>query len=310
MENNKKELNLGEMTPRERLDAYGIKWSKEKDTMSQEEKRNLFIMITNEAFQLFAPNRFNESGEVEANALTQDALADVLMRDVFDNFDLEKSSEMQLSRYISSRINPRKIDIYRSENGRPSKKKSDESDDDQPVKYNPRNVISLDTPIDEDGELVLGDTIADESGEMEMLEASINITDMFETIVSALRTQRMRGKTMEYYRVMYTADIIYAEKKLAARLFSFQHERMIDEELSGGFVDYCMADKCEGVEDIYYVALKLYGEVVEDTGAFEKDEPIPLPMEDKVGVSYLKTSKGNYSKHHTKYRELIDLIRR
>ena len=60
MENNKKELNLGEMTPRERLDAYGIKWSKEKDTMSQEEKRNLFIMITNEAFQLFAPNRFDE----------------------------------------------------------------------------------------------------------------------------------------------------------------------------------------------------------------------------------------------------------
>ena len=93
MENNKKELNLGEMTPRERLDAYGIKWSKEKDTMSQEEKRNLFIMITNEAFQLFAPNRFNENGEVEANALTQDALADVLMKDVFDKFDLEKRSE-------------------------------------------------------------------------------------------------------------------------------------------------------------------------------------------------------------------------
>lgn len=67
-------------------------------------------------------------------------------------------------------------------------------------------------------------------------------------------------------------------------------------------------DKCEGVEDIYYTALKLYGEVVSDTGIYQKDETIPLPMEDKVGVEFLKTSKGNYSKYHTKYKELVASI--
>ena len=83
---------------------------------------------------------------------------------------------------------------------------------------------------------------------------------------------------------------------------------MIDEELSEGFVNYCMVDKCEGVEDIYYTALKLYGEVVSDTGTYQKDETIPLPMEDKVGVEFLKTSKGNYSKYHKRYKELVASI--
>lgn len=310
MENNKKEINLSEMTSRERLDVYGEKWFRERDTMGKEAEKNLRFQIAEEAFKAFAPVRI-VNDEVEANTRDQDALIKVLMQDVFCNFDLAKSSKMQLSNYISSRMKFRKIDVYREENGRASKKTEESTESPKNLPKNNRyNTVSLDMPIDEDGELNLSDTIEAESDGMENLEFSINAADLFEMIVSALRTQRLRGKTMEFYRVIYTSDIISAEKGLAAKLFRFQHQRMIDEELSGDFVNYCMADNCEGVEDIYYTALKLYGEVVADTGVYQKDEPIPLPMEDKVGVAFLKTSKGNYSKHHSEYKKLIASIQK
>ena len=302
MENNKKELDLTKKTARERLDLYGIEWSEKKATMGNDAKRQLFIQIAEEAYKLFVPSYANEDSEN-----IHDALVKVLMDDVRCKFDLSKSSDMQLSRYISSQLKRKKIEIYRKQHGRTSNIESD-TPFDKIVKHNLRNPISLDVPIDEDGELELGDTIASNSYEMKNMEFSINAADLFEMIVSALRMQRLRGKTMEFYRVIYTSDIISAEKGFEAELFRFQHQKMIDEELSEGFVNYCMVDKCEGVEDIYYTALKLYGEVVSDTGIYQKDETIPLPMEDKVGVEFLKTSKGNYSKYHTKYKELVASI--
>ena len=305
MQNNKRELELDRKISKERLDLYGKEWSENKDTMEKEAKRQLFMQITEEAIKLFSPNFSN--GDMKNNEMTYDALVNVLMEDVFCKFDLEKSSEMQLSQYISRRLKWEKIDIYRSENG---KKSTTDNVLNKITKYSLHNSISLDTPIDEEGELNLSDTIEAEWNGMENLEFSINAADIFEMIVAALRTQRLREKAMEFYRVIYTADIISAEKGLAAKLFQFQHQRMIDEELSGGFVDYCMADKCEGIKDIYYTALKLYGEVVADTGMYQEDEPIPLPMEDKVGVAFLKTSKGNYSKHHSEYKKLIASIQK
>ena len=145
MENNKKELDLTKKTARERLDLYGIEWSEKKATMGNDAKRQLFIQIAEEAYKLFVPSYANEDSEN-----IHDALVEVLMDDVRCKFDLSKSSDMQLSRYISSQLKHKKIDIYRKQHGRTSNIESDTSFD-KIVKHNLRNPISLDVPIDEDG---------------------------------------------------------------------------------------------------------------------------------------------------------------
>lgn len=292
MKNKKRRINDEERETRKRLDKYGIEWCQKKN--DKEARRILCIQITEEAFKIFAPCRINEKGEVEANDILQEALGRALVKDVFGNFDLTKSKDMQLSNYISNRMKYRIKDVYRDEN---------------PIKD--ADTLSLDMVIDEEETTNLYSVTAVKTDSFKDVEASRRMTDVFEEIMaSALRTQRIRGKTMECYRVIYTADIISAEKGYGVELFRFQHKRMIDTELSNGFVNYCMVENCTGVKDIYDTELKAYGEVVEDTGIHNATEPIPLPMEDKVGITFLKTSKGNYSKHHKKYKKLIKSIRK
>lgn len=79
------------------------------------------------------------------------------------------------------------------------------------------------------------------------------------------------------------------------------------------FVDFCLEEpECRTIPDIWESELKRYAEVVTLTKkqAQEKaEERIPLPIPDKVGLSYLErvernpVTKGAYSQKKNDYKQ-------
>lgn len=113
-----------------------------------------------------------------------------------------------------------------------------------------------------------------------------------------------------YYHLFYTSHLTsYIQMKDEPP--AFQHPRDLLEAMKFAFVDFCLEEKeCRTIPDIWKSELKFYGEVVTLSQRQAQDQPderIPLPIPDKVGISYLErveqrsVTKGAYSQMKTNY---------
>lgn len=236
--------------------------------------------------------------EASVDELTFEAVWKILTEDVLQSFDPaeyndKRYSSASLYLFIKCRIDFRKKDILKKQNG-------------------DYKIESFDAPINtnRDEDLRREDVCtSEEIDQYEKLQICESAADIFRKIAMILSINSKRGKGIKYYQVMYTSDIISNEKQYDIGIYRFQHERELDNELNNDFVNYCMEDECQGIRGIYYSKLKKYGEVVKDIGRHVAEEPIPIPMEDKVAISFLGVSKGYYSRRYGKYLELIEEIK-
>ena len=100
----------------------------------------------------------------------------------------------------------------------------------------------------------------------------------------------------------------------------FQHPRDLLAAMKFPFVDFCLEEpECRTIPDIWASELKRYAEVVtltEQQAQEKAEERIPLPIPDKVGLSYLErveenpVTKGAYSQKKSDYKQEMKQVLR
>ena len=217
----------------------------------------------------------------EAQPDLEDAFQEVMIK-VVTQFNPAKGS---LSSFIHTRLNFAKADIARQKTDRG------------------HIAGSIDEPIQDENheDRVKQESHGDLDPQFEVLESAWMVdVQMYELVSQIIHfIQRPNKKTnnpvrLNYYKLFYTSGLLSLIKDFPV-FPKFRHERDMLSAMKFSFADFCLIQPSRTLAQIYYTALKPYCQVV-DADEWKTDtmhtstptSPIPLPIPDIVGISYLK----------------------
>lgn len=152
--------------------------------------------------------------------------------------------------------------------------------------------LSLDTPLDEDGEGTLADQQAApnaDAGQAE-LEAEAAAQELIALILSLperLHGQAKNPARINYYRMFFTDGTVAALHTVGGRPY-VAHERDLFASMKLPFLDFFMDRTCRRVSDLIEADLKPYGQMVEGRPMESPDQPLP----NDVYMEYLNVQEG------------------
>lgn len=265
------------------LNRLGEQWRPTEAAQDEAVQRKLWVEIWELVLQIYYPYLKSEE---ELNAMGK------VMDAVYEKFQPEKSS---LSAYITKFYKLRRIDELRKDKLKP---------------------LSLDWETEAETAW-----IAMQGEEDAQLEAVVE-QESFDAILYELSAQilhfaQRHGKKAgndrrrNYYQLFYTSHLTsYIQMKDVAPIF--QHPRDLLAAMKFAFVDFCLEEPdCRTIPAIWKGRLKPYGSVAA-VPREKQEQPIPLPIPDKVGLSYLErveqcpVSKGAYSQMKKHYAEEME----
>lgn len=301
------------------LNALGKQWRPTEPGQDPAAQRELWNQICELAYQIYYPKGTDAYSTVQADDLELNGLVKALDT-IYRKFDPEKGA---LSATLKVLTEFRKKDEQRKAFGRLKKDFTIEDEEERERKAreeHPKPPISLDAPSGRDDEeegSTLSEIVGRKGVEFEELEEREFINDaVYELSAQILNFAAHHNKKQgtetrkSYYQLFYTSEFMSFVKEEKSVPY-FQHPRDLLAAMKFPFVDFCLEEpECRTIPDIWESELKRYAEVVTLTKkqAQEKaEERIPLPIPDKVGLSYLErveersVTKGAYSQMKNNY---------
>ncbi len=303
------------------LNELGKQWRPTEPGQDPAAQRELWNQICELAYQIYYPKGTDAYSTVEADDLELNGLVKALDT-IYRKFDPEKGT---LSATLQVLTEFRKKDEQRKAFGRLKKDFTIEDEEERERKAreeHPKPPISLDAPSGRDDEeegSTLSEIVGRKGVEFEELEEREFINDAFYELsaqilnFAAHHNKKQGTETRKsYYQLFYTSEFMSFVKEEKSVPY-FQHPRDLLAAMKFPFVDFCLEEpECRTIPDIWESELKRYAEVVTLTKkqAQEKaEERIPLPIPDKVGLSYLErveenpVTKGAYSQKKNDYKQ-------
>ena len=304
-----------------RLNELGKQWRPAEPSRDPAVQQEVWNQIWELVYQIYYPKETDAHSTVQADDLELNGLAKA-MDTIYRTFDPEKGT---LSAMLRALTEFRKADELRKELGRLKKDYTSEDKEERERKAREEHrkpPISLDAPSGRDSEddgSTMSEIVGCKGAEFEELEEREFINDVFYELSAqilnfAAHHNKKRGtKTRKsYYQLFYTSDLMSFVKGEKSVPY-FQHPRDLLAAMKFPFVDFCLEEPvCRTIPDIWASALKRYAEVVTLTkqqARNKAEERIPLPIPDKVGLSYLErvedhsVTKGAYSQKKTDYEQ-------
>lgn len=310
------------------LNELGKQWRPTEPGQDPAAQRELWNRICELAYQIYYPKGTDAYSTVQADDLELNGLVKALDT-IYRKFDPEKGT---LSATLQVLTEFRKTDEQRKAFGRLKKDFTIEDEDERERKAreeHPKPPVSLDAPSGQDGEeegRMLSEEVGREDEAFEELEERAVIHDAFYELSAqilnfAAHHNRKRGAETRksYYQLFYTSGFMSFVKGEESVPY-FQHPRDLLAAMKFPFVDFCLGRA--GVPyypDIWASELKRYAEVVtltEQQAQEKAEERIPLPIPDKVGLSYLErveenpVTKGAYSQKKSDYKQEMKQVLR
>jgi hypothetical protein len=310
------------------LNELGKQWRPTEPGQDPAAQRELWNRICELAYQIYYPKGTDAYSTVQADDLELNGLVKALDT-IYRKFDPEKGT---LSATLQVLTEFRKTDEQRKAFGRLKKDFTIEDEDERERKAreeHPKPPVSLDAPSGQDGEeegRMLSEEVGREDEAFEELEERAVIHDAFYELSAqilnfAAHHNRKRGAETRksYYQLFYTSGFMSFVKGEESVPY-FQHPRDLLAAMKFPFVDFCLEEpECRTIPDIWASELKRYAEVVtltEQQAQEKAEERIPLPIPDKVGLSYLErveenpVTKGAYSQKKSDYKQEMKQVLR
>lgn len=310
------------------LNALGKQWRPTEPGQDPAAQQELWDRIWELVYQYYYPKGTDAYSTVEADDLKLNGLVKA-MDTIYRKFDPERGT---LSATLQVLTKFRKTDEQRKAFGRLKKDFTIEDEEERERKAreeHPKPPVSLDAPSGQDGEdggRMLSEEVGREDEAFEELEERAVIHDAFYELSAqilnfAAHHNKKRGTETRksYYQLFYTSGLMSFVKGEESVPY-FQHPRDLLAAMKFPFVDFCLEEpECRTIPDIWASELKRYAAVVTLTKqqAQEKaEERIPLPIPDKVGLSYLErveenpVTKGAYSQKKSDYKQEMKQVLR
>lgn len=270
------------INPKKRkLNELGQQWNptEQQDAAAQQ---SLWMEIWQLIFDIYDPD------------LQTDEDYDAFLKVIDEVQRLFRPEKGSLSAFVSTRMQMRKLDLARK------KKLVEVSYDDEESGLSMEVLGGVDRAFRE--------VVEQADVENVLYELSAQILHFAEHHNKKTGSKARRN----YYQLFYTSDLTsYIKEKGSPPVF--QHPRDLMTAMKFAFVDFCLAEAaCRTIPAIWKSDLKPYQAVVTATKRQVKEELdglIPLPIPDKVGISYLEreeqypVTKGAYSQMRSKYSE-------
>lgn len=310
------------------LNELGKQWRPTEPGQDPAAQRELWNQICELAYQIYYPKGTDAYSTVEADDLELNGLVKALDT-IYRKFDPEKGT---LSATLQVLTKFRKTDEQRKAFGRLKKDFTIEDEEERERKArkeHPKPSVSLDAPSgqdDEDGGRMLSEEVGRKDEAFEELEERDAAHDvLYELSAQILNFAAHHNKKKgtetrkSYYQLFYTSGLMSFVKGEESVPY-FQHPRDLLAAMKFPFVDFCLEEpECRTIPDIWASELKRYAEVVtltEQQAQEKAEERIPLPIPDKVGLSYLErveenpVTKGAYSQKKSDYKQEMKQVLR
>lgn len=277
-----------------RLDELGKCWNRQPDPENDAVQTALFVEICTVVLALFSPvPKWLRKGVSIEDA--HDILMDLIMEEMRRQFDPDKGT---LSNFIRFRLKNRIHDQIRSRARQQQREPDSFSLDQEGADYHDLIPASADRVSGFNDE---------ETTKAHLFELTAQIIHFKQRHT----TKTGNNTRLNYYRLFFTSNITSFINAIAVPP-AFQHERDLFEAMKLPFVDFCMVSSCRTIEELCNGQLKRYGQVVDlPESNRDRDNPIPLPIPDKVGISYLfrveekQVTPTAYSQQKKHYRQEV-----
>ena len=290
---------MGKAT-REELNRLGREWYE----AGEEKKAQLAVSVFSVANELFGKRAYELADDDEEAPLFTDALGEFFIRD-WRHFDPNKGD---LSSFMEERLSLRKKDMDRKDNGRHRLTDKDGK------RYWSED-ISLDMPVEENGDDTFGDLMEDERLAAS-LESDLLYNDRAVRFLSLALSfpERLTGRSnnpfrLNYFRMFFTdsvVDILHGGND--GRPFEDHEQELFGGALNIGFLDFFLTAVCRRIREICAVPVKPYGEMVAGRPMVIPGHPLP----NDVYLTYLRSmenldvrSPGTISNQRREYRQFL-----
>lgn len=246
-----------------------------------------------------------ESGYVYINEKrvpdeVQEAFAKV-MDEVVRLYDYEK--EPNLFKFMNSRFKLRYQTLlegqtftladYDSSDGNNEDEATDKKDTDKKAKGKVESLDALTyTQKDKEGEKSRPDAYTPSTtDDIDQLEAEYLLDGIFLDLAAEIISMTSKVKLtsrVNYYRLFYTSQLISFLKVRNSKPY-FQHESKVYNSLKKAFIDYCVEQQCETLEQIQAASLRWLRDVVDRV--VEPNIRIPIPIEQEVELTYMNRNE-------------------
>ena len=299
---------------KEQLNQLGIWYclEKEKGFPDKNIKLELRIKMEELLLELF-------TGKIPNTSYRCEEILGELFDEILEKFD---STKKNLYQFTKKRLKYRAIDLYRKD-FEIKKGKTPQEDGSTKEEWRSRT-ISLETPIDGNNEMMLGDTLESKHH----IEEDFEEQNCIEVICSDLimlmveLPERLHGRQrnpvrINYYRMFYTETVVKLLHGFSVEEVCERRERdLFEHSMQLKFLDFFMLNQYRTVRELQKGHLKPYGELVDRELPEEKRmAETEFPLKQDVYVSYMNRVEGKsvadstLSEHYKSYLEFIGQIK-
>lgn len=255
-----------------RLNELGIRWkqySPEEDSAAYE---SCWLEIWTALYEIYHPYLKSEADFEAFHGLVEETKR---------NFDPAKGS---LSSYFTTRLSLRTSTREKKEQAdNPVLRLSGESSEEKEGENKPSGTEAVDLKAERSLRAV-EDSDTQSAALLELCSQILHFSEN--------HNKKNGNKTRRnYFELFYTSSVT-SYIKMEEQQPRFRHPRDIVGAMKLPFLDYCLADRCRSVADIYWSDMKRYGDVAEELPPSKQDKPIPLPIPNPVGRYYLMRIEG------------------
>lgn len=146
--------------------------------------------------------------------------------------------------------------------------------------------VSLNTPVTDDSDSELGDSLADPSADRQQLVDGMLLIALALALQTRLPAEQ--GEHRRYFPLFFTGGVAELVQWAELPGLGAQEERTLFAAMRLPFLDFFTRQVCRSIAAIRATPLKPYGELVD--GRPMEETALPLPGD--VYIAYLKTAEG------------------